>query len=282
MRAQVRSSRVRNRPEPESGGKRSAHARTGRERPQSPGTGVTRSWSQEANGGRMRAQVRSSRVRDRPEPESGGKRSVRNPPELESPGAGVRRQAEGACAHRSGAPESGIARSRSQEGSGARMRAQAGSVRNHPELESPGAGVRRQAEGACAHRSGAPESGIARSRRQEGSRARMRAQAGSVRNHPELEFPGAGVRREAECACAHRPGACASGITRNWSRPEPESGGKRNACVDIGLEHPSAMAWALKLPLADEVIESGLVQDFDASLSGIGQELGARVYSMRL
>ncbi|XP_014749725.1 PREDICTED: transcription factor CP2-like, partial [Sturnus vulgaris] len=35
------------------------------------------------------------------------------------------------------------------------------------------------------------------------------------------------------------------------------------------------MAWALKLPLADEVIESGLVQDFDASLSGIGQELGA-------
>lgn len=42
-----------------------------------------------------------------------------------------------------------------------------------------------------------------------------------------------------------------------------------------------AMAWALKLPLADEVIESGLVQDFDASLSGIGQELGAGAYSMR-
>lgn len=42
------------------------------------------------------------------------------------------------------------------------------------------------------------------------------------------------------------------------------------------------MAWALKLPLADEVIESGLVQDFDASLSGIGQELGAGAYSMRL
>ncbi|XP_069036858.1 transcription factor CP2 isoform X2 [Lepisosteus oculatus] len=41
-----------------------------------------------------------------------------------------------------------------------------------------------------------------------------------------------------------------------------------------------AMAWALKLPLADEVIESGLVQDFDASLSGIGQELGAGAYSM--
>ncbi|XP_069614723.1 alpha-globin transcription factor CP2 isoform X2 [Ranitomeya imitator] len=40
------------------------------------------------------------------------------------------------------------------------------------------------------------------------------------------------------------------------------------------------MAWALKLPLADEVIESGLVQDFDASLSGIGQELGAAAYSM--
>ncbi|XP_040193536.1 transcription factor CP2-like [Rana temporaria] len=40
------------------------------------------------------------------------------------------------------------------------------------------------------------------------------------------------------------------------------------------------MAWALKLPLADEMIESGLVQDFDASLFGIGQELGAGVYSM--
>ncbi|KAK7797668.1 hypothetical protein U0070_001868 [Myodes glareolus] len=43
----------------------------------------------------------------------------------------------------------------------------------------------------------------------------------------------------------------------------------------------AGMAWALKLPLADEVIESGLVQDFDASLSGIGQELGAGAYSMR-
>lgn len=42
-----------------------------------------------------------------------------------------------------------------------------------------------------------------------------------------------------------------------------------------------SMAWALKLPLTDEVIESGLVQDFDASLSGIGQELGAGAYSMR-
>lgn len=41
------------------------------------------------------------------------------------------------------------------------------------------------------------------------------------------------------------------------------------------------MAWALKLPLTDEVIESGLAQDFDASLSGIGQELGAGAYSMR-
>uniref|UniRef100_A0A671VHR6 Transcription factor CP2 n=1 Tax=Sparus aurata TaxID=8175 RepID=A0A671VHR6_SPAAU len=40
------------------------------------------------------------------------------------------------------------------------------------------------------------------------------------------------------------------------------------------------MAWALKLPLTDEVIESGLAQDFDASLSGIGQELGAGAYSM--
>lgn len=38
------------------------------------------------------------------------------------------------------------------------------------------------------------------------------------------------------------------------------------------------MAWVLKM---DEVIESGLVHDFDASLSGIGQELGAGAYSMR-
>lgn len=45
--------------------------------------------------------------------------------------------------------------------------------------------------------------------------------------------------------------------------------------------HIVTMAWALKLPLTDEVIESGLVQDFDASLSGIGQELGAGAYSMR-
>lgn len=38
------------------------------------------------------------------------------------------------------------------------------------------------------------------------------------------------------------------------------------------------MAWVLKM---DEVIESGLVHDFDATLSGIGQELGAGAYSMR-
>ncbi|XP_045435311.1 upstream-binding protein 1 isoform X5 [Pipistrellus kuhlii] len=37
------------------------------------------------------------------------------------------------------------------------------------------------------------------------------------------------------------------------------------------------MAWVLKM---DEVIESGLVHDFDASLTGIGQELGAGAYSM--
>jgi transcription factor CP2-like protein len=38
------------------------------------------------------------------------------------------------------------------------------------------------------------------------------------------------------------------------------------------------MAWVLSM---DEVIESGLVHDFDSSLSGIGQELGAGAYSMR-
>lgn len=40
------------------------------------------------------------------------------------------------------------------------------------------------------------------------------------------------------------------------------------------------MAWVLKMD--DASIESGLVHDFDASLSGIGQELGAGAYSMRL
>lgn len=38
------------------------------------------------------------------------------------------------------------------------------------------------------------------------------------------------------------------------------------------------MAWMLKMD--DATIESGLVHDFDASLSGIGQELGAGAYSM--
>ncbi|CAL8293854.1 unnamed protein product [Merluccius merluccius] len=38
------------------------------------------------------------------------------------------------------------------------------------------------------------------------------------------------------------------------------------------------MAWVLKMD--DATIESGLVHDFDASLSGIGQELGASAYSM--
>ncbi|KAJ8334821.1 hypothetical protein SKAU_G00404600 [Synaphobranchus kaupii] len=38
------------------------------------------------------------------------------------------------------------------------------------------------------------------------------------------------------------------------------------------------MAWVLKMD--DATIESGLIHDFDASLSGIGQELGAGAYSM--
>ncbi|XP_072455398.1 upstream-binding protein 1 isoform X2 [Notamacropus eugenii] len=37
------------------------------------------------------------------------------------------------------------------------------------------------------------------------------------------------------------------------------------------------MAWVLKM---DEAVEAGLVHDFDASLAGIGQELGAAAYSM--
>ncbi|TSK31383.1 CLIP-associating protein 2 [Bagarius yarrelli] len=43
-------------------------------------------------------------------------------------------------------------------------------------------------------------------------------------------------------------------------------------------KHSGAMAWVLKMD--DATIESGLVHDFDASLSGIGQELGAGAYSM--
>lgn len=68
-------------------------------------------------------------------------------------------------------------------------------------------------------------------------------------------------------------------------------GGSWDTSVKLGLSfnrnctpqdpYIVTMAWALKLPLTDEVIESGLVQDFDASLSGIGQELGAGAYSMR-
>lgn len=61
-------------------------------------------------------------------------------------------------------------------------------------------------------------------------------------------------------------------------------GRRYNTCLTFSAHRvvilTGQMAWALKLPLTDEVIESGLVQDFDASLSGIGQELGAGAYSM--
>uniref|UniRef100_A0AC11CWA0 Upstream binding protein 1 n=1 Tax=Ovis aries TaxID=9940 RepID=A0AC11CWA0_SHEEP len=72
-----------------------------------------------------------------------------------------------------------------------------------------------------------------------------------------------------------RAGGAASAGTR------PRSPGP---CAPLAETAPRAgrrrgrkMAWVLKM---DEVIESGLVHDFDASLSGIGQELGAGAYSM--
>lgn len=62
-------------------------------------------------------------------------------------------------------------------------------------------------------------------------------------------------------------------------RTRPRSSGPRPlAEPPVRRRRGRKMAWVLKM---DEVIESGLVHDFDASLSGIGQELGAGAYSMR-
>ncbi|XP_041532713.1 upstream-binding protein 1 isoform X3 [Microtus oregoni] len=64
-----------------------------------------------------------------------------------------------------------------------------------------------------------------------------------------------------------------SGRSRGARGPSPRTGRPRCA----GRRRGRKMAWVLKM---DEVIESGLVHDFDSSLSGIGQELGAGAYSM--
>nr|XP_020030572.1 upstream-binding protein 1 isoform X3 [Castor canadensis] len=64
-----------------------------------------------------------------------------------------------------------------------------------------------------------------------------------------------------------------SGRAREARAPSPRT--RRPRCA--GRRRGRKMAWVLKM---DEVIESGLVHDFDASLSGIGQELGAGAYSM--
>ncbi|XP_004635331.2 upstream-binding protein 1 isoform X2 [Octodon degus] len=64
-----------------------------------------------------------------------------------------------------------------------------------------------------------------------------------------------------------------SGRARGARAPSPRT--RRPRCA--GRRRGRKMAWVLKM---DEVIESGLVHDFDASLSGIGQELGAGAYSM--
>nr|XP_003473442.3 upstream-binding protein 1 [Cavia porcellus] len=62
------------------------------------------------------------------------------------------------------------------------------------------------------------------------------------------------------------------GRARRARAPSPRT--RRPRCAGRASQK---MAWVLKM---DEVIESGLVHDFDASLSGIGQELGAGAYSM--
>ncbi|XP_048204588.1 upstream-binding protein 1 isoform X2 [Perognathus longimembris pacificus] len=64
-----------------------------------------------------------------------------------------------------------------------------------------------------------------------------------------------------------------SGRARGARAPSPRT--RRPRCT--GRRRGRKMAWVLKM---DEVIESGLVHDFDSSLSGIGQELGAGAYSM--
>ncbi|XP_036048474.1 upstream-binding protein 1 isoform X1 [Onychomys torridus] len=64
-----------------------------------------------------------------------------------------------------------------------------------------------------------------------------------------------------------------SGRAREARAPSPRT--RRPRCA--GRRRGWKMAWVLKM---DEVIESGLVHDFDSSLSGIGQELGAGAYSM--
>ncbi|KAM9038400.1 upstream-binding protein 1 [Sarcophilus harrisii] len=76
-------------------------------------------------------------------------------------------------------------------------------------------------------------------------------------------------------AAARRPGASLpqrSGLHLGGSSdPGPTGPPPSAAAADPD------MAWVLKM---DKAVETGLVHDFDASLSGIGQELGAGAYSM--
>lgn len=71
--------------------------------------------------------------------------------------------------------------------------------------------------------------------------------------------------------------SAATRAPRRWCRYEVKLAALRLESEEKDL---GAMAWVLKMD--DASIESGLVHDFDASLSGIGQELGAGAYSMRL
>lgn len=119
-----------------------------------------------------------------------------------------------------------------------------------------------------------PEGGAFRGRgRRDAARLRFEAEWRALSGR--LGF-GAPASRSIEPRAPQAPGAGNSRQVRFGRRSgEPAEVSPRCVCAGAG------MAWALKLPLADEVIESGLVQDFDASLSGIGQELGAGAYSMR-
>lgn len=104
-------------------------------------------------------------------------------------------------------------------------------------------------------------------------------------------------RRPGRSRCRRSPGcsrpargalAAAVAAAAGDRSPRPPAGRSRGAPAPLAPDAEAAprragrrrgrnMAWVLKM---DEVIESGLVHDFDASLSGIGQELGAGAYSM--
>uniref|UniRef100_A0A287AKT2 Upstream-binding protein 1 n=4 Tax=Sus scrofa TaxID=9823 RepID=A0A287AKT2_PIG len=116
------------------------------------------------------------------------------------------------------------------------------------------------------------------------------AKSPAVRGGPEPRAsagagarPGWGRRRRKRGASSSRSHSEASiwadGAASAGTRPRSSGlfAPLAEAALRAGRRRGRKMAWVLKM---DEVIESGLVHDFDASLSGIGQELGAGAYSM--